>query len=122
MKITDVDVIQIHPRNQARNRGFARVPEAPGLGVEVDEEALQRLAANPDPYESIPKGIGVLRLPYGTTLYTQSFPDVGRETGTEEGAIRGIGFELWQEDGSEEFRRVWERLEREGQFVEEGEG
>ena len=95
----------------------ARVPEAPGLGVEVDEEALHKLAANPDPCESIPKGIGVLRLPCGTTLYTQSFPDVGRETGTGEGEIRGIGFELWQEDGSEEFRRVWERLEREGQFV-----
>ena len=104
------------------SEGCARVPEAPGLGVDVDEEALHRLAANPDPYESIPKGIGVLRLPYGTTLYTQSFPDVGRETGTEEGAIRGIGFELWQEDGSEAFRRVWERLEREGQFAEEGEG
>ena len=97
--------------------GFARVPETPGLGVEVDEEALQRLATNPDPYESIPKGIGVLRLPYGTTHYTISKPHVQRLTGTEEGAIRGIDFELWQEDGSDEFRRTWERLEREGPFT-----
>ena len=67
------------------SEGCARVPEAPGLGVEVDEEALQ-------------------------------------ETGTEEGAIRGIGFELWQEDGSEEFRRVWERLEREGRSPRSGRG
>jgi hypothetical protein len=29
--------------------GFARVPEAPGLGLEIDDEALSRLAANPDP-------------------------------------------------------------------------
>ena len=99
--------------------GFARVPEAPGLGLEIDDDALSRLAANPDPYESIPRGIGMLRLPYGKTLYTHSFPNVGRETGTEEGAIRGIDFELWQDDGSEKFEQLYARLEQEGAFLEE---
>ena len=99
--------------------GFARVPEEPGLGLEVDDDALSRLAANPDPYESIPRGIGILRLPYGKTLYTISMPNVGRETGTEEGTIRGIDFELWQDDGSEKFEQLYARLEREGSFLEE---
>jgi hypothetical protein len=101
--------------------GFARVPEAPGLGVEVDEEALQRLAAHPSPYDSIPRGIGILRLPYGMTIYTISMPNVSRETGTEEGSMRGIDFELWQDDGSEGFRQTWERLEKEGSFTVDGE-
>ena len=102
--------------------GFARVPEAPGLGVEVDESALQRLAEHPDPYASIPASIGVLRLPYGSTLYTDSFPDVSRQTGTEEGAIRGIDFELWQDDDSEDFHRIQARLQQEGPFVEDAAG
>ena len=99
--------------------GFARLPEAPGLGLEIDDDALSRLAANPDPYESIPRGIGILRLPYGKVLYTHSFPNVGRETGTEEGALRGHDFELWQDDGSERFAQLYARLESEGSFMEE---
>ena len=98
--------------------GFSRVPEKPGLGVEVDEEALQRLAANPDPYESIARSIGILTLPYGKKLYTRSFPNVNRVTGTEEGSIRGISFEFWQDDGSSEFQQVYQRLEKEGPFME----
>ena len=92
--------------------GFARVPEAPGIGLEIDDDALSRLAANPDPYKSIARSIGILRLPYGETLYTRSFPDVGNETGMEEGAIRGIDFELWQDDGSEKFAQLYARLEQ----------
>jgi L-alanine-DL-glutamate epimerase-like enolase superfamily enzyme len=104
----------------AVQEGFAPVPEAPGLGLEVDDDALSRLAANPDPYASIPRGIGILRLPYGKTLYTRSFPNVGRQTGTEEGAIRGIDFELWQDDGSERFEQLYARLEKDGSFLAEG--
>ena len=63
--------------------------------------------------------IGILRLPYGKTLYTRSFPNVGTETGTEEGAIRGIDFELWQDDGSEKFEQLYARLEKEGAFLED---
>ena len=60
-----------------------------------------------------------MRLPYGKTLYTISMPNVGRETGTEEGTIRGTDFELWQDDGSEKLEQLYARLEREGSFLEE---
>ena len=107
----------------AVQEGFARLPNEPGLGLEIDDGALSRLATNPDPYESIPRGIGILRFPNGHTLYAISKPDVVRATGTEEGAIRGIDFELWQDDGSERFRDLWRRLEVEGSiFAEEPNG
>ena len=92
--------------------GSSPVPDGPGLGFDVDEDALARLAAQ-KPNE-IPRHVGVLHLPGGHKVYTPSYPDVPALTGREEGAIRGIGFEIWEDDGSEEFREVHERVAREG--------
>ena len=66
--------------------GFSPVPEGPGLGIEVDEDALARVAAN-QPTE-IPKHVGVLHMPGGHKIYTPSFASVSRLTGREEGTIR----------------------------------
>src|SRR5690606_18522617 len=52
--------------------GFSPVPEAPGLGVEVDEEALARAAARqPIPP---PEFIGILHLPGGARAYSWGNP------------------------------------------------
>jgi L-alanine-DL-glutamate epimerase-like enolase superfamily enzyme len=96
--------------------GCSPVPEAPGLGVEVDEEALAQAAAN-KPTE-IPRHVGVLHLPGGHKLYTPSLPDVSRRTGFPEGNIRGLRVEIWEDDGSVEFAKISERLEEEGPFME----
>ena len=53
--------------------GGSPVPEGPGLGVEVDEEALAAAAAN-GPTE-IPRHMGVLHLPGGHRVYTHSFSE-----------------------------------------------
>ena len=100
--------------------GFSPVPEGPGLGVEVDKEALARVAANKPTVP--PKHIGIIRLPNGHELHTPSFshwishPEAGRWvsqlTGQEEGTIRGVSMELWEDDGSEEFARAHERAAR----------
>ena len=58
--------------------------------------------------------MGVLRLADGRVLYTPSIPDPSQVLGFEEGTLRGVDSEIWEEDGSEEFRRVRERVEREG--------
>ena len=97
--------------------GFSPVPDGPGLGVEVDEETLARVAANEPTVP--PKHIGVIRLPNGRELHTPSFshwvshPEAGRWfselTGHEEGSIRGITMELWEDDGSVEFARTHAR-------------
>ena len=92
--------------------GASPVPEKPGLGYDVDEEALARVAANEPTV--IPRHVGILHLPNGEKLYTPSFPSVSRITGREEGTLRGINFELWDDDGSDEFAQIHERVQREG--------
>ena len=96
--------------------GSSRVPEAPGLGVEVDEEALQRAAAR-EPLPR-PEFVGVTRLSGGATLYTLDDPDLARLTGFEEGAQRGIRLDRWVADGSAAYRATLERLRQEGPFIE----
>ena len=69
-----------------------------------------------------PKHIGIIRLPNGHELHTPSFahwishPEAGtwfsQLTGQEEGTIRGVSMELWEDDGSEEFARAHERAAR----------
>ena len=96
--------------------GFSPVPEGPGLGIDVDEDALARVAAN-QPTE-IPRHVGVLHMPGSHKIYTPSFAPVSRLTGREEGTIRGLKQELWDDDGSEEFARIYDRVQQEGSFVE----
>jgi len=96
--------------------GYSPVPEGPGLGFEVDEEALARVAAN-KPWEP-PKHVNILHLPGGHKIYSLSGPSVAQWTGREEGTIRGIRLEYWDDDGSAEFERTYERLQEEGRFVE----
>ena len=92
------------------------MPEAPGLGVEVDEAALSRLAQNSAAQR--PDFIGVLHLPAGHKIYSAGQPRVAQLTGKEEAAIRGIAFERWVDDGSAEFARVFARVQTEGWFLE----
>jgi len=97
--------------------GSSPVPEGPGLGCEVDEDALAKLAANkPTP---APKHVAVVRLRAGHTIFFPSLTaiNVHRMTGKEEGTIRGLHLELWDDDGSASFGRVHERVQR-GAYVE----
>ncbi|NKB67863.1 MAG: hypothetical protein GKR89_12450 [Candidatus Latescibacteria bacterium] len=104
----------ITPDRIAVFAGHSPVPEGPGLGVEVDEEALARLAANSRDNAPPVRCVGVLQLPGGRRWYTTPRPDIGRLTGCEEGTIRGIRLDLWHADGSYAFERVYEQVAREG--------
>lgn len=86
----------------------------PGLGYEVDEVALKRIAAN-TPVER-PKHVGVLHMPYGSTYYGPSYVSPTTVTGKEEGTIRGFTSQLWEDDGSTEFERIYEPVQNEGVF------
>lgn len=94
--------------------GCSPVPEGPGLGVEVREDELTRLAER-EPYE-MPRVLGVTRFAGGRTLYSVGPPNLEREMGFQEGLIRGHRFELRQDDGSEEFGRLYARAQAEGSF------
>ena len=96
--------------------GCSPVPEAAGLGYEVDEEMVKRLAGNPR--TEIPRHIGVLHLAAGHKLYTIGFPDVSRLTGFSEGQIRELNLEVWEDDGSPEFARRYSQLQSAGSVIE----
>lgn len=96
--------------------GFSPVPEGPGLGVEIDEEALAAAAAR----THLPSYdfIGVLHFPGGHKAYSLGNPDINRLTGTEEGRIAGLNFEHWVDDGGADYARVLAKLQSEGPFIE----
>ena len=96
--------------------GFSPVPEGPGLGVEVDEEALAQAAAR----AHLPSYdyIGVLHFAGGHKAYSLGNPNINRLTGTEEGRLQGLNFEYWTDDGSAEYALVLKRLQEEGPFIE----
>jgi hypothetical protein len=98
--------------------GSSPVPERPGLGYDVDEAALARLAATPP--TPVPRHVAALRLGRGRTRYFPSLTtvDLQQTTGREEGTIRGLRLDLWDDDGSAEFERVYRRVNAEGSFVE----
>ncbi len=100
----------------AVEEGSTPVPEGPGLGVEVDETALKRLAAT-KPNE-LPTHLGVLHLPGGRRLYTPSIPNVSKLTGFPEGGIRGIRHEIWEDDSSDAFQEMYARVQAAGSVFE----
>jgi L-alanine-DL-glutamate epimerase-like enolase superfamily enzyme len=91
--------------------GYSPVPTGPGLGFEVDEEALARLAANKPVEKS--KHVGVLHMPGGHTFYGRSY----LSPYGEEGTVRNFRSELWEDDGSKEFEQVYERVQKEGRIL-----
>ena len=95
--------------------GASPVPEGPGLGFEVDEDALARMAAQqhrarPDKY------VGVLHMNGGGMYYGASYISPTSVTGHQEGVDRGFSSELWVDDGSAEFAKVYDRVQKEGRF------
>jgi len=83
--------------------GFSRVPEKPGIGLDIDETKLKQAAERA--HIAKVDTIGVLHLPSGQKIYGQGDPRVEKVTGFEEGAIQGIHFERWADDGSAEFKK-----------------
>ena len=92
--------------------GSSPVPDGPGLGYEVDEEALSRLAAQE--LVEPPRHVGVLRMPDGHTYYGKSYVSPDTVTGKEEGTVRGFRSEIWEEDGSSDFEEMYQRVQAEG--------
>lgn len=94
--------------------GSSPVPEGPGLGFEVDEEALTRFRNN------IPRTpadfVGIVRMPGGRTLYSLGQPHITQITGVEEGVTRGLDFRRWFDDGTPEWAATYARVETENYF------
>ncbi len=51
-----------------------------------------------------------MKLPGGTTIHTPRNPNPRIITGKEEGTIRGIDFDRWEDDGSPEFEAAFQEM------------
>ena len=69
----------------------------------------------------VPKHVAVLHLADGHDIFYPSLEAVNVEnmTGREEGAIRGLELELWDDDGADEFIKIYERVQKKGPHVSE---
>lgn len=109
--------IWAHPliKNFNVKGGHIRVPNAPGLGVELDWDVIERYRVDPD-----------FKLAEKRQIHTICWPD-GRETHYADGRYRddflagrltgflpGIRLELKLDDGSEAFDRAYRELFGEG--------
>ena len=106
--------------------GFIRVPERPGLGVDLDMDEVRRL----EQIEPVtkPRFILVCRYDSGATLYARPDPenphfmvrpDWSRDLMPMSFAAP-LKTEYWDDDGSAEFGAMMARLEREGAVLEGG--
>lgn len=97
--------------------GSSPVPEAPGLGIEVDEKELARISQNPETV--VPRHISILHVPGGPPWYSTGEASAQSLTGMPEGQIRGIDMETRDDDGSDEFATLYDDLKRTGPRREE---
>ena len=97
----------------AVRHGFAHVPEAPGLGVELDQEAVERYRVeegfDPPPPRNLyrvvwPCGASVL-YPVGLTGVRADFPARRQPV-----FHRGVRLEIVPDDGSDEWDALFERV------------
>jgi hypothetical protein len=93
--------------------GHLRVPEAPGLGVEVDEDALERFRMEP-PYEHPkPRLLLLVRRAGGRTTHYASIWDCWREFGRGNEPVdeRGVRMHVMPDDGSPEWAELFARAQ-----------
>ena len=103
--------------------GFVRIPEGPGLGVELDRAELERLKGLQ--LQEKPRWIIKSKLANGTRLFAKAQdkrhfmirPDWTRG-GLPLSYEAPITTEYWDDDGSDAFAQMWTRLDAEHPVVE----
>ena len=107
--------------------GFVRVPEAPGLGLTLDRHELERMEKLELPEQT--QWILKSQFKNGAKMYhiigpgksiNMVRPDIARQISHSYAAP--ISTEYWDDDGTAEYRTMFERLEREVVVLERGEG
>ena len=106
--------------------GHQRVPDKPGLGVEVDEAAVEQYRVPQEVLDEHarqgqlyihpkPRLINTIVYPDGTCIY-MDYPNV---PGTY---VEGVHTEIWEDDGSQEWQSLYKRVLEEKQVVSRWEG
>ena len=91
--------------------GFARVPEAPGLGVEIDESALTRFRMAPPHEYPRPRAILSVVWEGGRVVHYRDMKQVWDDcwAGNQPVQERGVRMETWKDDGSAEWADLYAR-------------
>ena len=92
-------------------RGLMKVPEGPGLGVELDEDAVARYRDTPVP--EWPRFFSVVSLPGGVKHYYKNLQQAEglMKFGVDEAFAPGIRLDEREDDGSAEFDRIYDQLQ-----------
>jgi hypothetical protein len=93
--------------------GYCHVPEEPGLGVKVDESALDRLRVATSAKADLRAVYAVAR-PGGQKVWF-GHENVYREdflAGNQPVFEQGVKLEVYEDDGSKEWRELYERASR----------
>ena len=92
-------------------RGFMKVPEGPGLGVVLDEDAVAKYRETPAVEWS--RHVSVVTLPGDVKHFYRNLQQVERlmKTGVDESFAPGVRLDEWEDDGSEKFDRLWTQLQ-----------
>lgn len=102
--------------------GYQAVPEAPGLGVDVDEQAVARHRVPQDALEALepgqlyshppPRIINTLVFPDGTRAHMHRMGPHDYAQAAGPGWSEGMRVEpAWADDGSSEWADLWERVQ-----------
>ena len=94
--------------------GYLQVPDGPGLGVEVDEEALSKYAMEP-PYR-LPEPRHILsvvwpggRVVHFANMWDQCWPHF--KAGNDPAQEPGVMLEIWEDDGSQAWADLYARVQ-----------
>ena len=86
-------------------RGYARVPQKPGLGVEIDEQAIERLRRDATGPKPLPRAIYTVRWSDGRTAEYISVRDYEQDfmAGNQPLFERGVTLTTQEDDGTAEY-------------------
>jgi len=88
-----------------------KVPEGPGLGVELDEDAVARY--RDAPAAVWPHHFSVVSFPGGHNRFYRNLQQAERlmKQGADESFVSGVRLVEREDDGSEDFDRTWKQLQ-----------
>ena len=109
-------IVDAHPVQ----RGFMKVPEGPGLGVVLDEDAVAKYRETPA--VEWPRHVSVVTLPGDVKHYYRNLQQAERlmKQGVDESFAPGVRLDEWEDDGSEAFDRLWTQLQAQDAPVWDG--
>ena len=103
-------------------RGYARVPELPGLGIEVDEDAIERLRRPTTGPHKMPRMIHTVAWTDGLRVSYTSHAAMEADfmAGNRPGFESGVSLVTEDDDGSEEFNGRWQQVLEADVLVDHG--